>query len=132
MIQRFLEANELVKPVQDFRMLRLLNVLIDAWADHNWAIWETALLADERQSGGRDREGWNDAPAKKTLSEWGVVDQHGVYLLAGLTKAEREVAFLHYDRCLESAEIGRLLGRDPVTVRVQLHKARERLRRLAA
>ena len=132
MIQRTMEAAELVKPVQDFRMLRLLNILIDAWADHNWSLWETALLADERQQNSHDREGWNDAPVKKQLGEWGVVDQHGVYLIAGLTKSEREVAFLHYDRCLEPTEIARLLRRDPVTVRVQLHKARERLRKLAA
>ena len=133
MIQRTIEAAELVKPVQDFRMFRLLNVLIDAWADHNWALWETALLADERQQrNSQEREGWNDTPVKKTLGRWGVVDQHGIYAIAGLTKRQSQVAELYFDRCMEPREIGQMLRCDAVTVRRHLQNIRERLARLAA
>jgi DNA-directed RNA polymerase specialized sigma24 family protein len=90
---------------------------------------DTAMLV-ELEDG--EQEGWRGDHASRTLREnWGVVDQEGVYLVAGLTKAEREVAFLHYDRQLDSGEIGRLLNRSAITVRVQLHKAEERLQRLA-
>ena len=109
-----------------FKMLRLLDVLIDAWADHNWGLWETALLAESSE-----HEGWNEDESMRVLRKWGARDQHGVYAAAGLTKAETEVAFLHFDRQLDSAEIGRLLNRSAITVRVQLHKAQERLRRLS-
>lgn len=143
MIQRTLEAAELFDPVKDFRMFRLLSIFIDAWADHNWSIWETALLEDERQQGSRDRGGWNDDPIRKRLSQWGVVDQHGVYLLAGLTKAETEVAFLAFDRgyltykangdeVLDAKGIAKQLNRPATTVRVQFYRAKERLRKLAA
>jgi hypothetical protein len=112
--------------------IRLLAILIDAVAAYGWycdavqARLDTALLTEKRG------EGWNEDHAGRRLREWGVVDQHGVYLLAGLTKAEQEVAFLHYDRQLDSQEIGKLLVRPATTVRVQLHRAQERLRRLAA
>lgn len=107
--------------------IRLLAVFIDAWADHNWGIWETALLVE-----GDREEGWNEDHAARTLRGWGVVDQHGVYLLAGLTKRQREVAFMAFDRQLEPSEIGKYLGLDAHTVRVHLQAAEERLRRLAA
>ena len=113
--------------------IRLLAVFMDAIAAYGWyceavqARVDTAVLI-EREEG----EDWRGSHADQRLKQWGVVDQHGVYLLAGLTKAESEVAYLHFDRRLESAEIGRLLNRSAVTVRVQLHKAKERLRTLAA
>ena len=107
--------------------IRLLHAFIEAWAYHNWGIWETALLVE-----GDKAEGWNHGGAERQLHEWGVADQHGVYLLAGLTKRQAEVAFLFFDRCLQPKEIASYLGIDPVTVRLHLHKAEERLRRLAA
>ena len=96
----------------------------DAW---NHRLVRTAILAES----GR-REGFNEDQTTRTMRLWGAKDQHGIYNAAGLTKAEAEVAFLHFDRQLESQEIGKLLNRSAVTVRVQLHKAGERLRRLAA
>lgn len=107
--------------------IRLLAVFIDAWADWNWGAFETALLIE-----GDREEGWNEDHAARTLRGWGVKDQHGVYLLAGLTKAEAEVAFMIYDRQLEPIEVAKYLNRPATTVRVQLHRAQERLRRLAA
>lgn len=106
--------------------IRLLAVFIDAWADHNWGLFETALLVE-----GDREEGWNEDVTARQLREWGVKDQHGLYLLAGLTKAETDVALMFYDRRLEPIEISRYLNRPATTVRVQLHRAQERLRRLA-
>jgi len=108
-------------------MLRLLDVLIDAWADHNWSIWDTALLAESS-----DHEGWNEDEAMRTMRGWGARDQHGVYAAAGLTKRQTEIAYLHCERQMDSVEIGALVGCDAVTARVHLHNGRERLRRLAS
>lgn len=106
--------------------MRILAAFIDAWADHNWGIWETALLVEG------DREsGWNDDAAARQLKEWGVVDQHGVYALAGLTKRQTEVAFMYFDRQLEPAEIAGFLACDAITVRRHLQGVRERLGRLS-
>jgi hypothetical protein len=138
-----MEAGAPIDILRAFRMLGLLAVFIDAWADHNWALWETALLVDERRAGSEEREGWNDTPAKRRLREWGVVDQYGVYLLAGLTKAEQEVAYLAFDRgyvtfeedgdlAIDAIGIGRQLDRKPTTVRAQFYRAKERLKRLAS
>ena len=114
--------------------IRILNALIDAlilgaeledmW-DH--PLVKTAILVESGT-----REGFNEDSAARTLKSWGVVDQHGVYLIAGLTKRQREVAFMFFDRQLEPNEIGKYLGLDAHTVRVHLQAAEERLRRLAA
>jgi RNA polymerase sigma factor (sigma-70 family) len=48
--------------------------------------------------------------------------------LAVLSDAQREVVVMHYVVGLSGREIAELLGRSPGTVRVQLHRARERLR----
>jgi DNA-binding CsgD family transcriptional regulator len=107
---------------------RLIAAYIDAHISKCWAVYASAVVVETKPP-----KEWKGDRAERELSErWGVVDQHGVYLVAGLTKAETEVAFLHYDRQLDSVEIGQYLKRSALTVRVQLHKARERLRRLAA
>jgi DNA-binding NarL/FixJ family response regulator len=112
--------------------IRLLAILIDAVAAYGWycdavqARLDTALLTEKRG------EGWNEDHAGRRLREWGVVDQHGVYMVAGLTKRQTEVAFMFYDRQLEPVEIAKYLKLDPHTVRVHLQAADERLRRLAA
>ena len=108
--------------------IRLLAAFIDAWADHNWGIWETALLVESD-----DREtGWNEDLTARTMRQWGAKDQHGIYAAAGLTKRQTEVAFMYFDRLLEPSEIGKYLKLDAHTVRVHLQAAEERLRRLAA
>ena len=81
---------------------------------------------------GDREEGWNDDHAARQLREWGVKDQQGIYLLAGLSKRQAEVAFLYFDRRLEPSEIAGLLGIDAHTVRVHLQKLEERLQRLAS
>ena len=107
--------------------IRLLWYFIDAWADHNWGTFETALLAESD-----NEEGWNLDSAERQMREWGARDQYGIYNAAGLTERQAEVAFLFFDRQLEPKEIAGYLGIDAVTVRVHLHKVEERLRRLAA
>jgi DNA-directed RNA polymerase specialized sigma24 family protein len=112
--------------------IRLLAVFLDAISAYGRYCVEvqgrvdTALLTEEHG------EGWHGDHAVRTLREWGVVDQHGVYLVAGLTKRQTEVAFMYYDRQLEPVEIAKYLRLDPHTVRVHLQAAEERLRRLAA
>ncbi len=123
--------------------IRLLAVVIDVAATSGWPITtddpneqtisehplvESARLVERAEQG----DGWRGSHAEQRLAKWGVADQHGVYLLAGLTKRQAEVAFLFYDRCLRPKEIAGYLGIDPITVRLHLHKAEERLRRLAA
>jgi hypothetical protein len=113
--------------------IRVLAVFLDAIAAYGGYCAEvqgrvdTAVLCESD-----DHEGWHLNAAERSMAQWGAKDQYGVYQAAGLTKAEAEVCFLHYDRCLDNVEIGRLLGRNALTVGVQLHKARERLKRLAA
>jgi DNA-directed RNA polymerase specialized sigma24 family protein len=110
---------------------QLVAAYIDAHLWNCWAIYATAALVAEIQ-GSEESEGWNEDQTKRTMRErWGARDQYGVYSAAGLTKAETEVAFLRFDRQLTPSEIGRLLGRSAVTVRVQLHNAQQRLRKLA-
>lgn len=112
--------------------IRLLAVFLDAIAAYGRYCIEvqgrvdTAILVEKRG------EGLNEDHAGKRLREWGVTDQHGVYLLAGLTKRQTEVAFMFYDRQLEPSEIGKYLRLDAHTVRVHLQAADERLRRLSA
>lgn len=48
--------------------------------------------------------------------------------LGRLDPDERELLALSYDRGLDSAEVGRLLGRPAGTIRSQLHDVRERLK----
>ena len=113
--------------------IRTLAVFLDAIAAYGWYCAQVQARVDTALIVEGDREsGWNDDHAARVLRAWGVVDQHGVYLLAGLTKAETEVAFLRYDRQLDTVEIARLLNRPAATVRVQLYRAHERLRRLVA
>lgn len=107
-------------------MLRLLNVFIDAWADHNWALWETALIVEEHS------EGWRENHATQLMRQWGARDEEGLYNAAGLTKRQRQIAFMRYNRQMEPSEIGKYLRLDAHTVRVHLQAAEERLRRLAA
>jgi DNA-directed RNA polymerase specialized sigma24 family protein len=115
------------------RDVRLLVVFLDAIAAYErygeqvQARVDTAMLV-EREEG----EGWRGSHAEQRLAEWGVVDQHGVYLLAGLTKRQKEVAELYYDRQMEPVEIAKLLKCDAHTVRVHLQAIRERLAKLAA
>ncbi len=110
---------------------RLVAAYIDAHIWNNWAIYATAALVEELR-GSEEADGWNEDACHRTMRErWGANDQHGVYAAAGLTKAETEVAFLHYDRQLENVEIGRLLHKDPVNVGVLLFKARQRLKALS-
>ena len=109
-----------------FKMLRLLDVLIDAWADHNWALWETTLLA-EFEAG----EGWNSDEATRVMRNWGARDQHGIYAAAGLTERQAEVAYFRYERRMTGGEIARALKRPIGTVDRQLWEADQRLKRLA-
>ena len=114
--------------------IRILNALIDALIlgaelENMWdhPLVKTAILVE---SGNRE-SGWNEDLASRTMKQWGAKDQYGIYATAGLSDKEREVAFLHFDRQLDSREIGRYLNRSAVTVRVQLHKIREKLERLS-
>ena len=110
-----------------YPLFRMLSVFIDAWADHNWSLWDTQLIIEG------DRElGWNEDNTSRQLKQWGAKDQHGIYQAAGLTKRQTECAFMFYDRQLEPSEIGKYLRLDAHTVRVHLQAAEERLRRLAA
>ena len=113
--------------------IRILAVFLDAIMAYGWYCIEvqgrvdTALLAE-----GNEAEGWNLDSAERTMRGWGARDQYGIYSAAGLTRRQAEVAYLHFDRQLDSPEIGELIGCDAITARVHLHNARERLRRLAA
>lgn len=131
--------------------LRLWAVIIDVAAASGWPLWDIdpeiktvfehpQVKTAQRIEGGKGR---TESPAQKTLRGWGVTDQHGVYLLAGLTKAESEVAFLAFDRGyvqfgangtteLDAKGIGKQLGRPATTIRVQFFRAKERLQKLSA
>ena len=114
--------------------IRILNALIDALilGAELEDMWDHPLVKTAIKIESGNRDGFNEDSAARTLKSWGVVDQHGVYVLAGLTKRQREVAFMFFDRQLEPNEIGKYLGLDAHTVRVHLQAAEERLRRLAA
>ena len=110
-----------------FKMLRLLDVLIDAWADHNWSVWETALLAESSRP-----EGWHEDHASRAMREhWGVTDRHGLYLVAGLSERQAQIADMHYERQMQTSEIAAEIGTEAVTVRVHLYNVKQRLRKLA-
>lgn len=93
--------------------------------------WEHPLVKTQILMETGDHEGWHEDQALRTMRRWGARDQHGIYAAAGLNKAETEVAFLYFDRQLEPTEIATLLRRPATTVRVQLYRANERLRRLS-
>jgi DNA-binding NarL/FixJ family response regulator len=115
--------------------VRILCALIDALIagcetfEEAWShrLTQTAILIESDK-----HEGWNLDVAARTMRQWGAKDQEGIYAAAGLTKRQREVAFMYYDRQLETIEIGKYLRLDAHTVRVHLQNADERLRRLAA
>ena len=114
---------------------RILAALIDAFIAGCVYVdeaWEHRLVKTQILVESGTREGFNEDQAARTLKQWGVVDQYGVYLLAGLTKRQTEVAFMYYDRQLEPSEISKYLRIDAHTVRVHLQAVDERLRRLAA
>lgn len=115
----------------DVRILcAFIDALILGCASFDEA-WDHPLVKTQRLIETGSREGWNEDHAVRTMRQWGARDQYGIYAAAGLTKAEQEVAFLFYDRQLEPVEIANLLRRPSTTVRVQLFRGRERLRRLA-
>lgn len=113
--------------------IRLLAEFLDAIAAYGRYCLEVQARVDTAALAYSDKaEGWNHDAAVRQLKEWGAKDQYGIYAAAGLSERQAEVAFMFYDRCLEPSEIGKYLGCDAVTVRVHLHKANERLRRLGA
>jgi DNA-binding CsgD family transcriptional regulator len=112
--------------------IRVLAQFLDAIAAYGKYCIEVQGRVDTAWLTEKRGEGWNEDHANKRLREWGVTDQHGVYLLAGLTKRQTEVAFMYYDRQLEPSEISKYLRIDAHTVRVHLQAVDERLRRLAA
>ena len=113
--------------------IRLLAEFIDAIAAYGRYCLEVQARVDTAALAYSDKaEGWNLGTAERQMRQWGARDQYGIYSAAGLTERQQEVAFLFFDRQLEPKEIANLLKIDAVTVRVHLHKAEERLRRLAA
>lgn len=107
--------------------VRLMAIFIDAWADQNWGVWESALNAE-----------FDEVPLTPTrtaerLAEWGLVDRHGLFQLAGLSKRQIEVMEARYPEGPRGedptpAEIAAQLGWPSLRVRVHLHEAYARLR----
>lgn len=115
--------------------VRILWELLDAIAlPVDWQGWrvigrvESAIL---REYPSLRSEVWNSDRTTRQLREWGVMDRHGVYLLAGLTDRQQQVVEMTYKENLLPIEIADRLEWPPVRVRVHLHNAHERLKRLA-
>jgi RNA polymerase sigma-70 factor, ECF subfamily len=95
---------------------------VEAW------VWRAAYrIADgllERRGRERALEPHHDAAAERDPAVVELLD-----LLGGLSAQQRACVVLHYVAGLPAGRIAEVLDTSPGTVRVQLHHARERLRR---
>lgn len=122
------ETKRVAKPVhqQLSREIFLTWLFVDVWADHNWSVWETALLAEA------DRLELTPTRTKRLLLDLGLKNKSDVFDAAGLTKRQREVIDAQYPEgggYLLPREISQSLGWPGIRVRFHLHEAYERLRR---
>lgn len=109
--------------------IHLMWIFVDAWADHNWGVWDTALLADSDR-----QKGWTPTRSQRLLRELGLENKTDVFDAAGLSKAEREVIEACYPDSggfLLPREIAQQLGWPSLRVRVYLFRAYERLQKWA-
>lgn len=106
--------------------IHLMWIFIDAWADHNWGVWDTALLADSDRT-----RGWTPTRSQRLLGELGLRTKADVFTAAGLTKKQCEVMEARFPDSggwLLPREIAQQLGWPSFRVRFHLHEAYERLR----
>lgn len=103
--------------------IRILAAFIDAWADHNWAIWETALLTESKS------EGWNFSKTERLLQRRGWRSVEDIYEAAGIQPNHWIVLDLD-TRGYEERDICRHTGHDRKTVYQWLERDRAKLRRL--
>lgn len=111
--------------------VRLMAIFVDAWADHNWGVWESALNAEF------DEAVLTPTRTNRLLDEFGLVDRHGLFEAAGLSDRQKEVMEARYPDGPRSEpptpiEIAQQLGWPSLRVRVHLHEGYARLRVWAA
>lgn len=126
------ETQRLARPVHEqlSQSIRLMWLFADAWADHNWPVWETALLAESDRS-----RGWTPTRTRRLLNELQLTDMASVFTAAGLTDRQRQVMERRFpDNGSSPAprDIARELGWPALRVRVHLHEGYDRLKRWAS
>jgi hypothetical protein len=125
------ESRRVAQPLhqQLGQTIHLMWIFVDAWADHNWGVWDTALLADS------DREkGWTPTRSQRLLHSLGLTSKGDVFEAAGLSKVERQVMEARFPDSggfLLPREIAQQLDWPTLRVRVYLFRAHERLQKWA-
>jgi len=104
--------------------IRLLAAYVDAHLWNNLSVYTTAVIQEER------KEGWRASEAERVCRKWGVRTYEDIFKAAGFTDYQQQVAFLSLMRKMEPRQIAVHLNRDPVAVRAQIHKNKERLGQL--
>ncbi len=80
----------------------------------------------------KNRVNFDDLPEAVTAVEDAMPEDVPGTLLRGLPQRYREVLYLYYYEELSAAEVAETLGRNESTVRTQLQKGRERLKKMLA
>ncbi len=113
--------------------VRILAALIDAivlpWEWEEWRIIGHVETAISREQPLLNRQGWNHDKAKRLMRERGWADLHAIYNESGMSEKQRQAHALYLEG-KTTREIGGALNAPPVTVRVWLFRAAERLRAL--
>jgi hypothetical protein len=112
--------------------VRILGALIDAliaglYANciYQWRVEglvETAIRKESNPKSAATTKRDNEA-----MTHWGVVDQDGIYRVAGLSDRETEIARWHYDLGLKPGEMATYFGGDPIRMAAQLYRVKEKL-----
>jgi hypothetical protein len=122
------ESKRIAKPLHEQlgQTVHLMWIFVDAWADHNWGVWDTALLTEDERL-----RGFTPTRSQRLLRDLGLVSKADVFEAAGLTKKQcvvMEARFPDSGGYLLPREIAQQLGWPSLRVRVHLHEAYERLR----
>lgn len=122
------ETKRLARPAHEQlnRTIALMWLFIDVWADHNWGVWETALLAEADST-----LVLTPTRSRRLLNDLGLKNKGDVFEAAGLTRMQRQVVEAQFPEgggYLLPREIAQTLDWPTLRVRVYLHRAYERLR----